>query len=723
VVRTAEQAEYLVFEPRDGGISRGYFRTQTELIRSRWILGRAVASENIKDLPEIQRQPDPIDWLRRRVGVVSNNDSAVFEIKYASPKKENAAEVVNEITKQYLLAQQEEEAGQFRRILAALNQQLVTREETVRTLRKQVDSAGSKVSDEPDAVPLDGSANAMMKNPLAELQSQLINVQVTRAMLSANIRALEEELQGAEQAAAAQKEAGAKADAAPPVSRFKRELSKEEIELRDMMVERDLDNAPEISQREAKLTIAQEALERLEKSLKLGKEDPLYVKQQQELSAGEKYVQELRKKLRPRIEKEVERAMRISLSAGGGPGGELSSLARRRDELARLRLELRGKELAEENLRKEYATKFARVLKDREALSGESLSLRFKRDELAEAQAVLSRINDRLVALQTERSAPPRVIWHEEAKVPQIPIEVLPYRNMFMAGLMGFCLPFALAIAWELRARRIGGPEDLERQLHLTVLGEIARLPSRGHANPRSERARIGAELRVFEESVDSLRTALTLSDDLRNMRILAITSAANHEGKTSVASQLALSLARATGKTTLLIDGDMRSPDVHQVFGVARGPGLAEVLSAECTLGDAIVATHNPNVHLLPAGRLEVSPHRLLGNGAWKSLLAQIPESFGYVIIDTPPVLAASEALVLAKSADAVLICVMRDVSRADQVKKASSLLSAAGGCPVGTVLNGVPTGRYQYYYGSYPSPPNSTSHEPCTTLKTQDS
>ncbi len=128
-------------------------------------------------------------------------------------------------------------------------------------------------------------------------------------------------------------------------------------------------------------------------------------------------------------------------------------------------------------------------------------------------------------------------------------------------------------------------------------------------------------------------------------MRVLAITSAVNHEGKTSVATQLALSLARATGKKTLLVDGDMRSPDVHKVFGISMTPGLAEVLSEECTLDDAIVTTHNAHVHLLPAGRLNTNPHRLLGNGAWKSLLDKVPDSYGYVIIDTPPVLAASEA------------------------------------------------------------------------------
>jgi tyrosine-protein kinase Etk/Wzc len=100
---------------------------------------------------------------------------------------------------------------------------------------------------------------------------------------------------------------------------------------------------------------------------------------------------------------------------------------------------------------------------------------------------------------------------------------------------------------------------------------------------------------------------------------------------------------------------------------------------------------------------------------------LAQIPGSYGYVIVDTPPVLAASESLVLSKYADAILICVMRDVSRADQVRKASNLLTAAGGCPVGTVLNGVPTRSYKHSYGSYPSPTTKTTTKTKTKTQTQ--
>ena len=106
------------------------------------------------------------------------------------------------------------------------------------------------------------------------------------------------------------------------------------------------------------------------------------------------------------------------------------------------------------------------------------------------------------------------------AKVPEVPIEELPLRNMFVAGLPAFLLPFALAIAWEVRARRISSPDDLERQVHLTVLGEIARLPSRPRTDLRAAETRIGSDLRIFEESIDSLRTSLTLSENLRDMRI-----------------------------------------------------------------------------------------------------------------------------------------------------------------------------------------------------------
>jgi succinoglycan biosynthesis transport protein ExoP len=709
-----EAAPYIAFEPKEGGVSKAYFRTQIEIIRSRWILGRTVASAAIKELPEVRKQADKVEYLRKRVNVVSPNDSDVFEIKYTCADPESAALVVNEVTRQYLLTQEEEEGSRYLNILGKLSEEWETHRKSVTTLREQVETIAENLMIEEPNTP-QGNEKPVPKNPVSELQSRLVAVQVQRALLSARIKALEEEIQNAEASAAKSKlgpaAAQAKSGTAPPAKKYKRELTPEEIELRDQLVEQDLDNSPDTKPLESQLLTQHIHLDRLEKQLLKGKKDSLYVKALDNIKVGEKTLDELKKQLRPRYEKAVELTLRNNrrVEQLEGPVSDRAVIERRKEELADLRLDVRGLEIAEDKMKAEQKAQTDDFSKKRGRLSQESLSLKFKEDELSAAQGVLDKISERMIAMRTERSAPARIILHNKAEAPQVPVEVLPFSKMSLAGMLAFCLPFALAVAWEVRAHRIGSPDELEQHLHLTVLGEIARLPASRRAGtaPQQEAKRIGSELRIFEESIDSLRTALTLSDGLHDMRILAITSAANHEGKTSVASQLALSLARAAGKATLLIDGDMRSPDVHQVFGVARGPGLAEVLGNECSLTDAIVATHNPNVQLLPAGRLRVSPHKLLGNGAWKSLLAQIPANYAYVIIDTPPVLAASEALVLAKHADAILICVMRDVSRADQVRKASNLLTAAGGCPVGTVLNGVPISRYKYYYGTYPAGP----------------
>jgi capsular exopolysaccharide synthesis family protein len=709
-----ETTPFIAFQLHEGGVSKSYFNTQLGLIRSPWILGRTVIMENVKDLPEIRKnQPNQVEWLRKRINVSPIGDSDLFEIRYASASPDSAYLVVNEVTRQYLLAQEEVDARHYRNIMEAALVVKQNQENKVNDLRKQIaetakssaataknPSAAVKNSAE-DPENREIETNELGKNPVTLLQTRLIEVQVEGAILAARIKAITAE---------APVPAPAKGSAEPPKN-SKPVLTADQKELRDHLVEMQLNAAPEVAQLNFQLRSQQIALKKMVSRLKQKEQDPLYKQKQRDIDTIKDSIKEAKNSLREDVEKDVDFTLRTH--RGEGAAGLASDGVMHpspQDEKKDLEEKLRLCVITEESLKKAYSEALGKALKAGAQLSDENLNMRFRKDELADAQQVLAHISERVIALQTERAAPPRVVLHDAAKKPEVPTEIIPVRNMSLAGLAAFFLPFALAVAWEVRARRISSPDDLEQQLHLAVLGEVARLPSRPRTDLRGAETRIGSELRIFEESIDSLRTTLTLSENLRDMRILAITSAANHEGKTSVASQLAMSLARATGKTTLLIDGDMRSPDVHQVFGVARGPGLAEVLSGECKFSDAIVATHNPNVQLLPAGRLKVSPHRLLGNGAWKSLLAQIPTSYGYVIIDTPPVLAASEALVLSKHADAILICVMRDVSRADQVRKASNLLTAAGGCPVGTVLNGVPIRSYKYYYGTYPSPAASS-------------
>ena len=135
-------------------------------------------------------------------------------------------------------------------------------------------------------------------------------------------------------------------------------------------------------------------------------------------------------------------------------------------------------------------------------------------------------------------------------------------------------------------------------------------------------------ELGVFEESVDSLRTGLVLSHEQDEMRILAVSSAVSGEGKSSVASQLAVSLARSSGMPILLIDGDMRSPDLHRIFQIPLQSGLAEVLSGSKPMSECINRGWSEHVHILPAGKLTKSPHKLVGSERFCAATAVGPQS-----------------------------------------------------------------------------------------------
>jgi capsular exopolysaccharide synthesis family protein len=268
--------------------------------------------------------------------------------------------------------------------------------------------------------------------------------------------------------------------------------------------------------------------------------------------------------------------------------------------------------------------------------------------------------------------------------------------------MVAFLLPFGLAIGVEFLNRRVSDRHQLESAKGIQVVGEITALPRR--QRPR----RLGMsspshELQLFEESIDGLRTYLTVVDSLREHRSFAVMSAISQEGKSNLAAQLAMSVASATGEQVLLIDGDMRSPDVDEIFGVNRDPGLAGILRGECSAGDAIHKDFSENLHLLPAGTLDTSPHRLLGKGEFGLLLTHLREQYRYIIVDTPPILPASESLVMARATDAAVLCVRRDYSRIEQVAEAYHRLQAAGVKTAGAVINGIPVRSYVYRYGRY--------------------
>ena len=354
-----------------------------------------------------------------------------------------------------------------------------------------------------------------------------------------------------------------------------------------------------------------------------------------------------------------------------------------------LEMQLASLDVRQEAFEREYLEEKNRI----EQMDGETAELFFAKQDLAQANKIFNTLHQRMAVLQTEQKRDYAVSTVSEAVPARFPVEVMPTKHMAIFGLAAFCVPFGLAFLFEFQHKRVVDPKALEEQLLVPVLGEIARMPSgRRDNNPRR---------RMYQESVESLRANLAFR--IQEARTLLITSAMPSEGKSSISAQLALSLARSTGETVLLIDMDIRDPDQQDLFDLELKPGLCAVIQGEASLDDAIDKSMGPLLHVLPAGLLEDSPHAVLSRKNCSELLDECKKRYSHVIVDSAPVLAASETLAIAAECDATLICAMRDVSRKENIMRAARRLESAGSTVVGAVFSGIPSNIYAYRYGKY--------------------
>ncbi len=203
---------------------------------------------------------------------------------------------------------------------------------------------------------------------------------------------------------------------------------------------------------------------------------------------------------------------------------------------------------------------------------------------------------------------------------------------------------------------------------------------------------------------MNALRTSLALDERLKDAQVFVVASAVSGEGKTNLSAQLAMSWSHAIQGKVLIIDADLRAPNLHELFEVQSGPGLAEVLRGEVNVEEALVMDWGDRLFVLPAGDAGTSsPSHLFSGARFRSLLTQLRSQFDKIVIDVPPILCASETLLIGRESDGVLMCARHDYSRSGQVKQAYDRLQASGARIAGAVLNGAPVRKYSYSYRGY--------------------
>jgi capsular exopolysaccharide synthesis family protein len=634
---------------------------QKAIMFSNSVLEKVVADKTVASVPMISQAKDPVNVLRTKVKIAASAGNRLMDVRFQDADPKTAAAVVNTLVDEYLRSRRSIEqirtSNQERNVLAALakaESEVEGAKQRVRDLSLQAVKTDTVIG-ESESGRVDTSYLDDLRMKRMELNSQMSVLQLNLAELKAAYDR-DVELEKSELAS-----------------------TNRTVEISDEMLDKDI----VVMTSFALLEDARVKLKDLELNTSVGQKNPIFVNVKRRVDFLEKEYGRLRESRRKELSER----------------GSTSNLVDRRKSIVELEGQIAGMRIEKdvmESQTKDYLTSLKQA-------SATGVDLQFATADLEEWNDIRSTVHQRRVKLQTERDATDSVRELERAIPPRLPVEELPTKQILMASAAGFGIPFLLGFLMELRSRKVDDAHHLESRSRLSVLGEISTIPVAATGKLTKKRRSHARELRLFEESVDSLSTTLTLREDLRNCRVFTITSALSGEGKTSVSCQLVVSLARSTGSKVLLIDGDLRAPDVHHVFGRPMTAGLVGYLNGTDEWRDLVDRDWNDSIHLLTSGYLKGSPHRLLSNGRFEKLIEEARQEYDYIVLDTPPVLPASEALLFAKVADAVLMCALRDKSRIEQLVQAYQRLESSGCKVAGSVLSGVPVREYASYYGDY--------------------
>jgi len=285
----------------------------------------------------------------------------------------------------------------------------------------------------------------------------------------------------------------------------------------------------------------------------------------------------------------------------------------------------------------------------------------------------------------------------DRAEVPGSPFTPNTRRAWMMAILFGLGIGIAAAFAIDYLDDTVKTPEDVTWRLHLNFLGLVPKV--HGERHPLLS----GPVPHDFGEAFRALRTALVASSGADATRLIAVTSTQPLEGKTTTAVNIALALAIG-GARVLLIDADMRRPSLHKAMRLPNDRGLAELLTGKSRMREVVQRCGDPNLLVIPAGHTPSNPSELLASDRMRAFLHQLTTGpFDWVIIDTPPVLAVTDAVILAPLVHAVSFVVGAEMTRWRLAQRAIETLQAGHPRSITAILNRVDFDRNRYYYSRY--------------------
>jgi len=334
------------------------------------------------------------------------------------------------------------------------------------------------------------------------------------------------------------------------------------------------------------------------------------------------------------------------------------------------------------------------------------------------ARDIADTLSDEFVTMARELETPgpgarpdARVILEQRASIPAKPLIPNWTRNLALGVILGGLLGVGLALLRDRLDNTVKSQETAEQVTGTSVVGYIP-LDKKLQAAPMLS---FDTDNSGTAEAFRKLRTNLQFLAVDNPPRMIVVTSTSPSEGKTTTSLNIALALAESE-HSVVLVDGDLRRPRLAKYLNVTGAVGFSTVLFGGAPLDEVLQKTQFPRLTVLTAGTIPPNPSELLGSVAARKILDELRNRFDYVIIDSPPLLAVTDGLILAAQADGALVVVRAGQTKRDQLTHAIGMLNDVGATILGTVLTLIPSRgggaySYNYYYGHAYGDSTSTS------------
>jgi capsular exopolysaccharide synthesis family protein len=630
---------------RDNAEYEAYRKTQVQLIKSPFVLTSALRRPGISSLSTLSAEDDPVGYLMRNIQVSAPMESEVVQVRMRGEDAKEVTQIVNAVAQAYLSDVVNKEKSERLNRRDTLERKYKENMAEVRTSLDTYNNLAKSLGTADTAEV--ATQRSLLLDHLGTLRAQLNQTQRDLTLIDAELAIMDAKDRG--------------------------EISLEQSvpeETVDAMLLRD----PQFAEFRERLSAIEESMAYQAERSARGGNDPAVKRLEAMRDAMMRRLEDRKEELRPQI---VAQLAMDSTNRRTGAAAESPVVLRMRREILAQQLEQTTKD-------------FDKVASEVKSLGAANADLMARKQEIEQLMKVTDQMGVQLNATEIDVNMPNRVELIEEASVPEGSDEL--FRSMLsaLAALGGLVLGGGSVVLFEYLRDRVSIPEEVSQRVGLRVIGTV----------PQISRSRKRANDGHVAECVDGIRAVISQTGR-EAPKVILVTSAVEHEGKTTFAAQLAASLARS-GKRTLLLDGDLRHPNAHLALGLDLRAGLPELLRGEISPDEAVQPTAIDGLFAVTGGVCDYAAITALSRPETAALIKSLRDSFDHVVIDAGPVLAFADVLLLGQLSDLAIVATMRDVSRMPQVTSAVDRLRSVGIRVLGTVVNGVSDSNRRRLYAS---------------------